>query len=330
LTNDKTTAKSKKVSSNKKMEMSGHQNIPNIKQYLTDDFANCNYQNNTLKTTASDLMESLFSEGELKYLRILSSKKTIYREKVFWDQLVKWNIDAFLGVQNAELLLETVVEGFRDRVITFKSMRTGRPPKSPPPDIDIIEEYFKIQQELLKHAIIDYPKKDIDKYCSEVEKGIVSKQNPQLVNVIKENIERRKRNIATFLKEKGLKFSKREFDKMVLKSNSEISIQILAKRYNVGIRKIKEQIAIEDPDYKFVVDFELPNSTIKTIDHIRFCVERGKAKKESKDEDSYFSILSKKLGVPVKLLKTDDYRIHLKQVGTPHKSRVPSKPPFKK
>ena len=179
-------------------------------------------------------MESLFSEGELKYLRILSSKKTIYREKVFWDQLVKWNIDAFLGVQNAELLLETVVEGFRDRVITFKSMRTGRPPKSLPPDINIREEYFKVQQELLKHAIIDYPKKDIDKYCSEVEKGIVSKQNPQV------NIERRKRNLTTFLQEKKLEFSNTEIGKMIRKSNSEISIKLLSKQYDVGTKMIKE------------------------------------------------------------------------------------------
>jgi len=329
LTKDNTKAKSKEVSPKKK-STSRNIIIPNIKQYLTDDFANCNYQNNTLKTTASDLMESLFSEGELKYLRILSSKKTIYREKVFWEQLVKWNIDAFLGVQNAELLLETVVEGFRDRVITFKSMRTGRPPKSLPPDINIREEYFKVQQELLKHAIIDYPKKDIDKYCSEVEKGIVSKQNPQLVNVIKENIERRKRNLTTYLQEKELKFSNTEIDKMVRKSNSEISIKILAKNYGVGTKNVKERIAIENPDYKLVVDFELPNSTIKTIGHIRFCVERDKAREESNSIESYFSILSKKLGVPVKLLKTDDYRIHPKQVRTPHKSRVPSKPPSKK
>lgn len=142
MTEDNTKkAKSKKVPTNNKKPTSKNKIIPNIKQYLTDDFANCNYQNNTLKTTASGLMESLFSEGELKYLRILSSKKTIYREKVFWDQLVKWNIDAFLGVQNAELLLETVVEGFRDRVITFKSKRTGRPSKHVPSNISIINEY---------------------------------------------------------------------------------------------------------------------------------------------------------------------------------------------
>jgi len=155
-------------------------------------------------------------------------------------------------------------------------------------------------------------------------------QNPQLVNVIKKNIERRKRNLTTFLQEKKLEFSNTEIDKMVLKSNSEISIQILAKRYNVGIIKVKKQIAIEDPDYKYVVDFELPKSKIKTIDYIRFCVERDKASEESKDEDSYFSILSERLDVPAKILQTQKPTLHPIQVRTPHKSRVPSKTPTKK
>ncbi len=322
MTKDNIKAKSKEVSPNKK-STSRNIIIPNIKQYLIYDFANCNYQNSDLKKSASVLMESFLREGELKYLRILSSKKTIYREKVFWDQLVKWNIDAFLGVQNAELLLETVVEGIRDRVITFKSKRTGRPSISLLPEIEIIEEYFKVQQELLKYAIEDGQKKEINKYYSDLEKGKVSKQDKELPNRIQVNIKRRKRNLTTFLQEKKLEFLNTEIDKMVLKSNSEISIQILAKRYNVGIIKVKKQIAIENPDYKYVVDFKLPNSKIKTIDYGRFLVERIKAQKESKDEDSYFSIFSKKLGVPVASLKTYTYHIHPKQVRTPHKLRVP-------
>jgi hypothetical protein len=330
LTEDNRKAKSIKESPKNKKSPSSKISTTDVEEYLIEDFANCNYQNSDLKKSASVLMESFLREGELKYIRILSSKKPIYREKVFWDQLRDWNIDAFIGKENAKLLLKAAAKGFEDAIMPYKTKRTGRPAKSLPPEIDIIEEYFKVQQELLKYAIEDGQKKEINKYYSDLEKGKVSKQDKELPNRIQVNIKRRKRNLTTFLQEKKLEFLNTEIDKMVLKSNSEISIQILAKRYNVGIRKIKEQIAIEDPDYKFVVDFKLPNSTIKTIDYGRFCVERIKAQKESKDEDSYFSILSKKLGVPVKLLKTDDYRIHPKQVRTPHKSRVPSKTPSKK
>ncbi len=330
MTEDNRKAKSIKESPKNKKSPSSKISTTDVEEYLIEDFANCNYQNSDLKKSASVLMESFLREGELKYIRILSSKKPIYREKVFWDQLRDWNIDAFIGKENAKLLLKAAAKGFEDAIMPYKTKRTGRRSKSLPPEIDIIKEYSKVQQELLKDAIIDYPKKDIDKYCSEVEKGIVSKQNPQLVNVIKENIERRKRNLTTYLQEKELKFSNTEIDKMVRKSNSEISIKILAKNYGVGTKNVKERIAIENPDYKLVVDFELPNSTIKTIGHIRFCVERDKAREESNSIESYFSILSKKLGVPVKLLKTDDYRIHPKQVRTPHKLRVPSKPPTKK
>jgi len=331
LTKDNTRAKSIKESPKNKKSPSSKISTTDVEEYLIEDFANCNYQNSGLKKSASVLMESFLREGELKYIRILSSKKPIYRKKVFWDQLRDWNIDAFIGKENAKLLLKAVAKGFEDAIMPYKTKRTGRPAKSLPPEIDTIEEYFKIEQELLEHGIINFSQyKEVKEYKT-VNREIVSKKRiKQLKKAIEEIKNRKKKVIKPFSKEKGLNLSSTEIHKMVRKSNSEMSIEILAKKYGVGTKKVKERIAIENPDYKLVVDFNLPNSTIKTIDYGRFCIERIKAQKESEDIDSYYSILSKKLGVPVKPLKTQKYHIHPKQVRTPHKSRVPSKTPTKK
>jgi len=321
LTDKKTKAKNKNVSPNKKISSSRNKIIPNIEKYLTYDLQNRNFENNTLKSTSSVAIESLVNTGDIKHLRVLSTIKSIYQEEVFWDQLFQWNKLAFYGDKNAEMLLETVVKGVRNAIITYKSKRTGRPSKSLSPEIDIIEEYSKVQQELLKHAIIDYPKKDIDKYCSEVEKGIGSKQNPQLVNVIQVNIERRKRNLTTFLQEKELKFSKREFDKMVNNSNSEISIKLLSKQYDVGTKMIKELLASEDPRHKMIINITLTDSNIIPIDYDQLCKERI-ALADCKDENSYQRILSERLGVPIEALQI------LKTVGGPvsfPRIRTPSK-----
>ncbi len=327
MTEDNTKkAKRIKVSPKNKKPSSSNKIIPNIKQYLIYDFVNCNFENNTLQFTASNAMKSLASTGEIKHLRTLSTIQSIYREKIFWDQIYNWKFLAWDGDKNAELLLETVVKGFRNAIITYKSKSTGRPPKYIVADIDILNEYEQLQRKLIKNVIQDAQIKDVNK----IKNRKVSKRSKDLAKINKLILQRRKSNLISFLQGEKIKLSIREIDKMVLKSNSEISIQILVKRYNVGIRKIKERMAIEDPDYKLVVDFKLPNSTIKTIDYLRFCVLRDKAREESNSIESYFSILSEKLGVPVESLKKQIPYIHPIQVRTPHKSRVPSKTPSKK
>ncbi len=329
MTKGTTKAKKRKDSAKKKESTSKSKIIPNIKPYLVHLLASA-FENETLQFTASKSIESLANTGDIKHLRTLSTIPSIYLEKIFWKQLNEWNYYAYDGDKNAELLLETVFKGSRNAIITYKSKRTGRPPKSLPHEIAIVDEYFKLQEGLLKNAVEDGQKKEISKYYSDLDNGKVSKNDKVLAKQIQANIERRKRNLTAFLRKEKLEISNTKVDKMLLNSNSEISIEILASRHGVGTRKIKGLLAKEDPDYKYVVDFYSPGSTTKRIDYIKYRVERVKARQESNDDDSYYRILSKKLGVPVKTLKEQNPHIHPTTVRTPHISRVSSKSPSKK
>lgn len=314
--------------------------IPNIRQYLTADFINRNFDNDTLRHQSAEPINSLINTGNLNHLRSLATIDPIYSEKVFWKQILEWKKEAYQiryfenDEKNIpELLLETVVEGFKRAIFTYKYSKVGRPSKFLPEDFDVLNEYQKIQKELLDNLINNQDLETI-RECK-TDKTI----NRQWAKGKRKEIrDKRIKGIKRVFEGRKIKITTIQLKRQVQRTNANISYFILAKLLKTGETKVKKELAIQDEHIdsmtnyerlEFVIHIELPNNKTISIDWTKFDEARIQALQDYKDQDTYYETLSKKLKVPIEAIKT--YYTHggtpgFRKLRTPHLPRSQSKP----
>ncbi|MAT40549.1 MAG: hypothetical protein CL946_13210 [Ectothiorhodospiraceae bacterium] len=307
--------------------------IPKIKQYLTHEMQTRDFENETLKSTSAELIDPLLESGDIRYFRSLVSIQSIYQEKIFWAQIQVWREYAFDGDTNAEALLQTTVEGFKSVIFTYKDNKKGRPAKFFPHDIDIPKKYNDLNKELIKNTIHNDNLNEI-RECKDKQRT-----NPDWgKRRVEDIVSRRKKYLKIVIDKMNLKFSEKQIDRLVHRTNADIAYNILAKSMNTGVRRIKEELAKKaeygsngwnDDRTVLVLKIQIADGRFVSIDHGRFGEERLKAHKECDDPESTYSILSNKLGVPIEAIRSyyngGDAYIDFRKARTRHLPQRKSK-----
>ncbi len=307
--------------------------IPNIKQYLTHEMQTGDFEDERLKSMSAELIDPLLESGDIRYFRSLVSLQSLYQEKIFWEQIRDWKIRAFMGDEHAEVLLETIVEGFKSVIFTYKDNKKGRPAKFLPHDIDILKKYHEVNKKLINNTIHNNNLDEI-RDCKENQRINRDWAKRRIETILLS----RKRCLKIVIDKMNLKFSEKQIDRLVHRTNADIAYNILAKLMNTGVRRIKEELA-KKAEYGsngwngdrtiLVLKIQISDGKFASIDYDRFCEERLKAHKKCDDPESIYSILSNKLGVPIEAIRSfyngGDAFIDFRKARTPHPPERKSK-----
>lgn len=258
---------------------------------------------------------------------------------MFWDQIREWKKLAYDYMYNqdqhidhergniGEILLETVTEGFKRTIFTYKTTKVGRPSEFLPYNVDFLKEYEKVERKLRNNTISNVNLNEI-RDCKTNKKINREWARKRIQDIEK----RRKQCLKQVLEEMKIQFTEKEINRLILKSNADISYKILSKLYNVGVRKIKEVLSIQGEysgDYlnedriALFISIELSDGSIVEIDGARYEEAKKQAYKDFKDPDSYFDDLSKILNVPLDAIRTyhtDGGKLGIRKLRTPHDS----------
>lgn len=258
--------------------------------YLIPELEDREFENLTLKSFSKEIIEKLIQTKELQYITKLSSFRTIYKEDIFWKQIIDWRIREFYfradnnpeALKDIENIQASICKGFKKVIKSFKPTKQGRPSKSInlDDDLDIVEEYITLERRIRNEF-----------------------GTPDMTR-------RREEGLTEYLKKhkvlgRKINLPENKMKTLAKKSSYEIANSLLATALGVGTRKIKTLIADTNYTDEGALIFELPDGKKRRVSYEVFDEARLKIEIEATKTNQILSKkdkikkLSRKLKIPV-------------------------------
>jgi hypothetical protein len=316
------TSMAHKNAPTKKLNSNTEITIPVI-NYLISNFANAKFKNSTLQVTAGEIISKLIETNDLNYLTNLATIRGLYEEGLFWEQMKFWKIRAFMGEKKAEGCLEAAMRGI-NKTWRLPGKPKGRPPKPAIPNV--LMDYLNIQRKLTDSRLFDTHKKELDDLSRKVDKTWAKERIDKIIDdrrkKLKEFIEKNK------IGNRIINLSDKELTSLARKTKSEMAKYLLAKSLNLGIEKIKQRIADEDPRFKEALRVKLLDGKVITIPRDKYnqawieTLKELEACGEANNNDKFCESMSSKLEVPYEAI--EKFQSEAELVDLP--LRIPHKP----
>jgi len=284
--------------------------------YLIPELEDGEFENQTLKSFSKEIIEKLIKTKELQYITKLSSIRTIYKEDIFWKQIIDWRIREFYfradnnpeALKDIENIQASICKGFKKVIKSFKPTKQGRPSKSInlDDDLDIVEEYITLERRIRNEF-----------------------GTPDMTR-------RREEGLAEYLIKhevlgKKINLSENKMKTLAKKSPFEIAIYLLAESLRVGTRKIKTLIADTNYTDEGAFIFELPDGKKRRVSYevfdkalLKIEIEATKTNQILSKKDK-IKKLSRKLKIPEELIaECSDAGVNFDvfyKSNQPHKNR---------
>jgi len=281
--------------------------------YLIPELENREFENQTLISTSKEIIDTLIETKELQYITKLSSFRTIYKEDIFWKQIMDWRIREFdfradnnpEALKDIENIQASICKGFKKVIKSFKPTKQGKPPKQIKFDID---DYIELQSklhncfgELEKDASIDFRRKSLKDYL----------ENNEVLN-------------------KKIVLDDKEINELSKKTVSKIAKHLISKVFDCSVITVKRKLAeygITENSLKLV----LPNGKTRYLSNNKYIqvseesIEIMKKEKMEITKENLSKLIADKLNLPQKsiipILETymelDLFHVNKK----PHKER---------